>query len=123
MKLTERKIETLTVGGARKDRLVFDDTQRGLAVRGTAGRSRRQLSQYTLKRQTGPAAWRAGREGRGGRRRDDGRCGEGQEPGSRAEGSGSSRVGKTRTRPPHARGADPGLGAAASCTSPTAVRG
>jgi len=48
MRLTERKIGTLTVGGARKDRLVFDDTQRGLAVRVTASRSRSYLCQYTL---------------------------------------------------------------------------
>ena len=33
MKLTERKIETLTTGRGQKDRLVFDDAQRGLAVR------------------------------------------------------------------------------------------
>jgi len=32
MKLTERKIETLSVDRGRKDRLVFDDAQRGLAV-------------------------------------------------------------------------------------------
>jgi integrase len=48
MKLTERKIETLTVGGGRKDRLVFDDAQRGLVVRVTASRSRSYLCQYTL---------------------------------------------------------------------------
>jgi hypothetical protein len=41
MKLTERKIEGLRVEGGRKDRLVFDDAQRGLAVRvtGSGGRT------------------------------------------------------------------------------------
>ena len=48
MKLTERKIERLTVDGPRKDRLVFDDTQRGLAVRVTASGGRTYLCQYTL---------------------------------------------------------------------------
>ena len=48
MKLTERKIETLEVERGRKDRLVFDDTQRGLAVRLTAGGGRNYLCQYTL---------------------------------------------------------------------------
>jgi integrase len=48
MKLTERKIETLTADRGQKDRLVFDDAQRGLAVRVTASRSRSYLCQYTL---------------------------------------------------------------------------
>ena len=48
MKLTERKIETLLVDGGRKDRLVFDDAQRGLAVRVTATGGRTYLCQYTL---------------------------------------------------------------------------
>jgi hypothetical protein len=48
MKLTERKIETLEVEGGRKDRLVFDDAQRGLAVRVTASGGRTYLCQYTL---------------------------------------------------------------------------
>jgi integrase len=48
MKLTERKIETLTVETSGKDRLVFDDTQRGLAVRVTASGGRTYLAQYTL---------------------------------------------------------------------------
>src|SRR5262249_50344624 len=51
MKLTERKIETLTAGRGQKDRLVFDDVQRGLAVRVTASGSRTYLCQYTLNRQ------------------------------------------------------------------------
>jgi integrase len=51
MRLTERKIETLTADGVKKDRLVFDDTQRGLAVRVTASGSRTYLCQYTLNRQ------------------------------------------------------------------------
>ena len=50
MKLTERKIENaLKSNVAWKDRLiVFDDTQRGLAVRLTAGGGRNYLCQYTL---------------------------------------------------------------------------
>jgi hypothetical protein len=48
MRLTERKIETLTADGGKKDRLVFDDAQRGLAVRVTASGSRTYLCQYTL---------------------------------------------------------------------------
>ena len=48
MKLTERKIETLEVERGRKDRLVFDDAQRGLAVRVTASGGRSYLCQYTL---------------------------------------------------------------------------
>jgi len=47
MKLTERKIETLTVEHGGKDRLVFDDTQRGLAVRVTASGGRTYLCQYS----------------------------------------------------------------------------
>jgi integrase len=48
MKLTERKIETLAVENGGKDRLVFDDAQRGLAVRVTASGSRTYLAQYTM---------------------------------------------------------------------------
>src|SRR5215467_2068036 len=48
MKLTQRKIETLAVEHGRKDRLIFDDAQRGLAVRVTASGSRTFLCQYTL---------------------------------------------------------------------------
>ena len=51
MKLTERKIETLTADPGQKDRLVFDDAQRGLAVRATASGGRTYLCQYTLNRQ------------------------------------------------------------------------
>ena len=51
MRLTERKIETLTADRGQKDRLVFDDAQRGLAVRVTASGSRTYLCQYTLNRQ------------------------------------------------------------------------
>jgi hypothetical protein len=32
MKLTEREIEKLVCPAGKRDRLVFDDTQRGLAV-------------------------------------------------------------------------------------------
>jgi hypothetical protein len=48
MKLTERKIEKLAPERGRKDRLVFDDGQRGLAVRVTASGGRTYLCQYTL---------------------------------------------------------------------------
>lgn len=48
MKLTERKIEKLAVERGHKDRLVFDDAQRGLAVRVTASGGRTYLCQYTL---------------------------------------------------------------------------
>src|SRR5262249_20658543 len=51
MKLTERKIETLSVDRGRKDRLVFDDAQRGLAVRATASGGRTCLCKYTLNAQ------------------------------------------------------------------------
>jgi integrase len=48
MKLTERKIERLSTEHGRKDRLVFDDAQRGLAVRVAANGGRTYLCQYTL---------------------------------------------------------------------------
>jgi integrase len=48
MKLTERKVVRLVVEGGRKDRLVFDDAQRGLAVRITASGGRTYLAQYTM---------------------------------------------------------------------------
>jgi integrase len=48
MRLTERKIEQLVTELGRKDRLVFDDAQRGLAVRVTASGGRTYLCQYTL---------------------------------------------------------------------------
>jgi integrase len=48
MKLTERKIEALEVKNGGKDRLVFDDEQRGLAVRVTTSGGRTYLAQYTL---------------------------------------------------------------------------
>ena len=48
MKLTERKIDNLAAQEGRKDRLVFDDAQRGLAVRVTASGGRTYLCQYTL---------------------------------------------------------------------------
>jgi integrase len=48
MKLTERKIEALEVKNSGKDRLVFDDEQRGLAVRVTSSGGRTYLAQYTL---------------------------------------------------------------------------
>jgi hypothetical protein len=43
MKLTERKIEKLAAERGRKDRLFFDDVQRGLAVRVTASGGRTYL--------------------------------------------------------------------------------
>src|SRR5215813_13045612 len=48
MRLTERKIEMLAVEHGRKDRLVFDDAQRGLAVRVTSSGGRTYVCQYTL---------------------------------------------------------------------------
>jgi integrase len=48
MKLTERKIGMLAVENGGRDRLVFDGTQRGLAVRVTASGGRTYLCQYTL---------------------------------------------------------------------------
>ena len=48
MKLTERKIDKLAPENGRKDRLVFDDAQRGLAVRVTATGGRTYLCLYTL---------------------------------------------------------------------------
>ena len=48
MKLTERKIEALDVESGGKDRLVFDNEQRGLAVRVTSSGGRTYLAQYTL---------------------------------------------------------------------------
>jgi integrase len=48
MRLTERKIEQLAPKPGRKDRLVFDDAQRGLAVRVTASGGRTYLCQYTI---------------------------------------------------------------------------
>jgi integrase len=48
VKLTERKIATLAVENGSKDRLIFDDAQRGLAVRVTASAGRTYLCQYTL---------------------------------------------------------------------------
>lgn len=48
MNLTERRIERLVIENGGKDRLVFDDEQKGLAVRITASGSRSYLAQYTL---------------------------------------------------------------------------
>jgi integrase len=48
MKLTERKIEKLATEHGRKDRLIFDHAQRGLAVRVTATGGRTYLAQYTM---------------------------------------------------------------------------
>jgi integrase len=48
MKLTTRRIETLTCPADTKDALYFDDEQRGLGVRVTAAGSKTYLAQYTL---------------------------------------------------------------------------
>jgi hypothetical protein len=48
VKLTERKIEKLATEPGHKDRLIFDDAQRGLAVRVTASGGRTYLCQYTI---------------------------------------------------------------------------
>ena len=50
MKLTERVIEKLECPPGKRDRLVFDDVQRGLAVRITSTGSRSYLAQYSIKR-------------------------------------------------------------------------
>jgi len=47
MKLTERVIAKLSLEKGRKDRLIFDDVQRGLAVRITAGGGHTYIAQYT----------------------------------------------------------------------------
>jgi integrase len=46
MKLTQRRIEGLECPAKRKDMLVFDDEQRGLGVRVTAGGGKSYLVQY-----------------------------------------------------------------------------
>jgi integrase len=48
MKLTQRRIETLACPAGKKDVLVFDDEQRGLGVRVSAGGGRSFLAQYRL---------------------------------------------------------------------------
>src|SRR5262249_30238942 len=48
MKLTERKVEQLSPDPGRKDRLVFDDAQRGLGVRVTGTGGRTYLCQYAI---------------------------------------------------------------------------
>jgi hypothetical protein len=48
MKRTERKIEGLACAVGRKDALLFDDEQRGLAVRVTATGCENFLAQYTV---------------------------------------------------------------------------
>ena len=95
MKLTERKIETLTAGRGQKDRLVFDDVQRGLAVRVTASGSRTYLCQYTLNRQK----WRV----------PLGSCS-------------ALSLSKAREGPPHSPGAYRGLEPGPSCRPATALR-
>ena len=47
MKFTQRKIETLECSVWAKDALVFDDEQRGLAIRITASGNKSFLAQYT----------------------------------------------------------------------------
>jgi integrase len=48
MKLTQRDIEKLACLAGSRDRLVFDDVQKGLAVRITATGSKSYLAQYTI---------------------------------------------------------------------------
>ena len=47
MKFTQRTIDSLTCPAGRKDALVFDDDQRGLGVRVTAGGGKTYLCQFT----------------------------------------------------------------------------
>jgi integrase len=49
MKLTLRRIETLDCPAGKKDVLVFDDEQKGLAVRVTASGGKSYLAQYSLR--------------------------------------------------------------------------
>jgi len=108
MKLTERKMEMLAVESGGKDRLVFDDAQRGLAVRVTAGGGRTYLAQYTLHGQKwrvplgSCGAFAGGRAG--GRRRHHGRRGEGEKSRGGAEGRLGSRAGEALAEPAHAPG-------------------
>ncbi len=48
MRFTQRLIEGLECPAGQKDKLYFDDVQKGLAVRVTAGGSRSYLAQYTI---------------------------------------------------------------------------
>ena len=48
MRFTQRRIEELKCPAGKKDRLVFDDEQRGLGVRVTAAGSKTFLAQYTV---------------------------------------------------------------------------
>ena len=48
MKLTKRRIDDLECPAGKKDALVFDDDQRGLGVRVTAGGGKTYLAQYTI---------------------------------------------------------------------------
>jgi Arm DNA-binding domain len=47
MKLTQRRIEGLICPAGKKDMLVFDDDQKGLAVRVTASGGKTYLAQYS----------------------------------------------------------------------------
>jgi integrase len=49
MKLTLRRLETLDCPAGKKDVLVFDDEQKGLAVRVTASGGKSYLAQYSLR--------------------------------------------------------------------------
>ncbi len=48
MRLTEREIDRLSCPPGKRDRLIFDDQQRGLAVRVTATGSKTFLAQYSI---------------------------------------------------------------------------
>ncbi|MGA9599175.1 MAG: Arm DNA-binding domain-containing protein, partial [Methylocystis sp.] len=48
MKLTQARIAALTCPAGKRDALIFDDDQRGLGVRVTAGGSKSFLAQYTV---------------------------------------------------------------------------
>ncbi len=51
MKLTRNRIEALKSPPGKRDMLVFDDEQRGLAVRVTTGGGKTFLAQYTFRGQ------------------------------------------------------------------------
>ena len=58
MKLTQRRIEDLSCPAGRRDTMVFDDEQRGLGVRVTAGGGKSYVAQYTFRRIEAPGPGR-----------------------------------------------------------------
>jgi Arm DNA-binding domain len=107
--LTERKIETLAVEHSRKDRLVFDDAQRGLAVCVTASGGRTYLCQYTQhghkwRVPLGACSAVALSTAREAAAAVMGDVAKGLNPGGRAQGGGGSRARTAGSRPSQAAG-------------------